>query len=186
MSIQCAALLIVLLVLGAQGMGCKAQSAQLVATELNRTCDRIRTDIEGKKGLIKELPDSNLAEGGEATAFNGPSGICYMHVVWYGETGRNEVEYYFEDDSLFFAQDRHVEYNRPIYWDKEHAETNGDTVVFDASLSRVEENRYYFEHHRLILWLGPDNKAVDLTLGTNTLVGQGLIGHAYIARQAFE
>ena len=186
MGVRCASLFTLFLTLGFQGMDCKAQSVKEVAARIDRACDRIRADIADQEGIVKDLPDARSAEGGEGTAYMGPSGICYLRVIWYGETGRNEVDYYFEQDSLIFAQDRHVEYNRPIYWDRENAAANGDTVVFDPGLSRVEENRYYFQHHRLVLWLDPALAPVDLTMGTNTITGQGLISHAFSALGAFK
>jgi hypothetical protein len=58
-----------------------------------------------------------------------------------------------------------------------------DNEVFDPNKTTVIEDRYYFKYEKLILWLNNDGKSVDLLLGTNSLVGQGLIAQAYKLRE---
>ena len=107
-------------------------------------------------------------------------------MTWYGETGKNEIEYFFEHDSLRFAHDHAYTYNRPIYWDAKHAARSVDTTVFDESRTTAIEDRYYFDHHLLVLWLNDEAEPQDLKMGTNTLVGPSLLSHAFWARSFFE
>ena len=118
-------------------------------------------------------------EGGQAIAYYDDSDLKLIQIVWLGETGKNMMDYYFDKGQLIFAFEQYIQYNRPIFWNEEVARENGDNEVFDPEKSTVEENRYYFHNQKLFLWLDPGKDEVDLTQGTNTLVGKGLIAHAF-------
>jgi len=50
--------------------------------------------------------------------------------------------------------------------------------MFDPNKTKITEDRYYFYQAQLIRWLDNDKNEVDLTAGTNALVGMSLIAHA--------
>ena len=120
--------------------------------------------------FYKESTEDGLVKG-----FFQDDTIAKMDVTWYGEMGKTTVHYYFEHDSLFYAFEQNFNYNRPIYMDQKKAKEMGDSTVFDPSLTIVKEHFYYFIDQMLVLYLDEHKKEVDLSLGTNTLIGSGLI-----------
>ena len=125
-------------------------------------------------------------EGGQATAFYDGSNLKLIEEIWFGETGKRKIEYYFDSGQLFFALDIDYDYNRPIYWDSLSAKESNDSEVFDAKKTIVKEDRYYFSNKKLIRWLDNNKKEVDLSLGTNSIVGQGLIADATKVKNKFK
>ena len=104
----------------------------------------------------------------EATKNEAPAIAYYdsseIKLIVFGEAEKNGVDYYFSNGQLFFA----VDYN------------------FDKTKNVIVSNRYYFSNGKLILWLDNDQKKVDLSLGTNTLVGQGLKAHSSKIKNEFK
>lgn len=118
-------------------------------------------------------------EGGQATAYYDNGNLKLIEVVWLGETGKSQIEYYFNNGKLIFAFDQDFDYNRPIYWDEKTAKENGDNEAFNPQKTTVKENKYYFKNEILFLWLDNDKKEVDLTTKTSSITEQGLITHCY-------
>ncbi len=169
-----------------QGTTCKSQTSEAIAEQIEQTCERIRATAAGQEGISKDSSHLPTSEGREATAYTDTSGICLIRMIGYGETGRDESDYYFQHDTLIFVHQDSYRYNRPFYWDAEHAKQNGDTVVFDPALTRLEEGRLYFQHHNLVLWLDHAGAPVDFTQGINSVVGQATIGYAQETLRSFK
>jgi len=125
-------------------------------------------------------------EGGEAKAYFDGNAIKLIEVLWYGETGKIKVEYYFDNGQLFFALDSHFKYNRPIYYDSIMAKENNDNETFNPEKTTVKENRYYFSNSKLVRWIGDDKKEVDLINGTKNTTGQELIDHSSKIKDQFK
>lgn len=127
--------------------------------------------------IIERLDEST--EGGQAKGYFDNGKLKLIEVFWLGETGKRIIEYYFNNGQLIFAFNQHFDYNRPIYWDEETATENGDSEFFDPKKTTVKEDRYYFNDKKLFLWLDNERQEQDLTLGTNSIIGQELIAHCY-------
>ena len=155
-----------------------AQDKDSLVKDIQSKYTEIRANLDSYDTTMIENWDEST-EGGQATAYYDNEDLKLIEVVWLGETGKHHIEYYFNDGKLIFAFDQDFEYNRPIYWDKETAEENGDTQVFDPQKTNLKEYRYYFNNEKLFLWLDNDKKEQDLNMGTNSIVGQGLIAHCY-------
>ncbi|QDW23783.1 hypothetical protein FFJ24_002660 [Pedobacter sp. KBS0701] len=54
------------------------------------------------------------AEGGEVTGYYSKGALKKIHCVFYGETGKAESDYYFNNSGLFFLYKKEVFYNKPI------------------------------------------------------------------------
>jgi hypothetical protein len=145
----------------------------------------IRTNLNSYDTTMVEIWDEST-EGGQATAYYDNGNLKLIEVVWLSETGKNQIEYYFNDGKLIFAFDQDLDYNRPIYWNEEIAKENGDNEVFDPEKTTVKEDRYYFNNEQLFLWLNNDKQEQDLTMGTNSIVGQGLVAHCYKMKEELE
>ncbi len=155
-----------------------AQDNDLLVKDIRLKYTNIKENLNFYDTTMIEIWDEST-EGGQAIAYYDKGQIKIIEVVWLGETGKRQIEYYFNDGKLIFAFDQDFDYNRPIYWDEETAKENEDNEAFDPKKTIVQEDRYYFNDEKLFFWLDNDNKEVDLTLGTNSIVGQGLIAHCY-------
>jgi len=145
----------------------------------------IRTNLSSYDTTMLEIWDES-AEGGQCTAYYDKGQLKLIVVMLFGEMGKKETEYYFNDEKLIFAFDINFDYNRPIYWDEKMAKENGDTEAFDSKKTTVKENRYYFNNDKLFLWLDNDKQVQDLTIGTNSIIGQRLITNCYKMKNKFK
>lgn len=97
----------------------------------------------------KERMVSGLsAEGGTVISYYNKTVLVKEHVILYGETGKVEMDLYFNKGALFFEYKSETTYDKPIY-------------IKGYKIKSVEENRYYFHNAELIRWLGPGNKIVN-------------------------
>ena len=161
------------------------QDKDLLVQDIRSAYSAIRANLDAYDTTMIEIWNEST-EGGQATAYYDNGDLKLIEVVWLGETGKHLIEYYFRDGQLIFAFDQDFKYNRPIYWDKETATENGDSEVFDPKKTTVKEDRYYFNNEKLFLWLDNDRQEQDLTMGTNSIVGQGLIAHCYKIKDELE
>lgn len=156
-----------------------AQSTDSIVNDIRARYNDIRTHL-GSYDTTSLVIWVGSAEGGHAIAYYADSNdLKLIELTWFGENGKRIIEYYFDNQNLIFSFVREFDYNRPIYWDEEKAKEMGDNEVYDPKKTTIKEDRYYFENEQLFLWLDNDGNQVDLTLGTNTLVGQRLIADAY-------
>lgn len=156
------------------------QDKDSLVKDIRSKYTEIRTNLDSYDTTMVEIWDEST-EGGQATAYYENGDLKLIEVVWLGETGKHQIEYYFNDGKLIFAFDQDFDYNRPN-WDEKTAKGNGDNEVFDPKKTTVKEDRYCFNNEKLFLWLDNDKKEQDLTMSTNSIVGQGLIAHCYKMR----
>jgi hypothetical protein len=96
------------------------------------------------KKVGKELSGFS-AEGGKLIAyFDGPA-IVKITATYYGEGGRADEEYYYQDGKLIFIYRKDSTYSRPL----------------SGKVIKIIENRFYFQNDRLIRWLNETGKAVS-------------------------
>ena len=150
------------------------QEKDSLVADIRMKYSETRTNILHYDTKMIEIRDEST-EGGQAVGSYDNSELKLIEVLWLGETGKRLIEYYFHDGQLIFAVKQDFDYNRPIYW----LEENGDNEVFDPKKTTVKEDRYYFNNEKLFLWLDNDKQEQDLTTGTNSIVGQGLVAHCY-------
>ncbi len=148
----------------------------------------IKTNLNSFDTTIIEIWGEST-EGGQQTAFYEDSELKLIQVVWLKETGKNIIEYYFDNGQLIFAFDQVLNYNMPIYWDEKKVKENQLNIenqeVFDPKKTIILTDRYYFNNEILFLWLNNDKKEVDLKAGTNVIVGLGLVSHCQIIKDKF-
>ena len=113
---------------------------------IRKQYNQINADIT-KFRIVKEDLVGQSAEGGELIKFYEGESLRKAKLVFYGETGRAMVEYYFLDSSIIFSFKRTYYYEMAIY-DK------------DSTVRKVEEERFYFNKRKLIRWIGPNGKTV--------------------------
>lgn len=76
--------------------------------------------------------------------FDGPA-IVKIAATYYGEGGRADEEYYYQDEKLIFVYRKDSTYSRPL----------------SGKVIRKSENRFYFKGDQLIKWLDESGKEVS-------------------------
>lgn len=155
-----------------------AQNKDLLVKEICLKYNDSRAKFDSYDTTMIQIWDES-AEGGQAIAYYDNEELKFIEVIWFGETGKRQIEYYFNKGKLIFAYDQYFTYNRPIYSDSDAGYYNGDNEVFDPNKTIVNEDRYYFENDALFLWLDNDKKEVDWTIENNSISVQSLISHCY-------
>jgi hypothetical protein len=160
---------------------CLAQSTDSIINDIRVKYKSVRDNLKNYSTKSIDLSGEST-EGGQAKGYYKGKQLKLIEITSFGETGKSKLEYYFDNGQLFFALELQYKYNRPIYWDKKHMQENNDTEAYDPKKTIVTKDRYYFHQMKLIRWLNNENKEVNLSLGTNIQVGQGLIAHTYKTR----
>ena len=68
----------------------------------------------------------------------------------YGETGKKITVYYLVLEKPFLIHELIFTYNRPIYWDEELMNENGDNETFNINKTKKREVKSYFAGEHLI------------------------------------
>jgi hypothetical protein len=157
------------------------QAADLSIKVIRDKCSHIRNNLDTYV-TTKTVFSDESTEGAQGIAFYDCNELKLIEVIWFGEIGKKITEYYFDNGKLIFAFNKAFNYNRPIYWDEKIAKENEDNEVFNPKKTSVKEDRFYFRDERLFHWTNNEKKEVDLSLETNSIVGQSLIAHAYKMR----
>ena|ERR1700744_2102767 len=90
-------------------------------------------------------------EGGEATAYFDGNDLKKILSVFYGETGRVTLEYYFQNGKLIFFYKIDYFYNWPF------------NVAGGGKIVSTTEGRYYFDGSNIIKYINKPQKALSAT-----------------------
>ena len=165
-------LILIILLLSFKLVLAQSNAQVLIESEF----ELIQTNLGTYKKVISET-NLKSTEGNEIIAFYSCDKLKLIRTTGFGETGKIITDFYFKNEKLIFVLDQRFEYNRPIYWDEKIAKENSDNEIYDPNKTKINTDKYYFEKEILFLWLDNDKNKIDLTLGTNTLIGKGLIAH---------
>lgn len=105
----------------------------------------VQRDLKQCRQVKRDLPGES-AEGGNLTGYFQDSSLRKLAAQFYGESGKALEEYYFWDGQLFFVLRTESHYTKPL----------------SGVVKRKTEDRFYFDHGKLIQWLGPAKKPVTL------------------------
>jgi len=143
-----------------------AQSADPTIKDIDIKCKVIQDKLD-TYDTTRTTIGGQSTEDGELTGYYDKDNLKLMTVVYYGETGKRQTDYYFDNGQLCFVQDIFYRYNRPIYWDGTKAKENRDTVAFDSDKTEINEHdRYYFDSKELIHWIDWSGRPGDKRLAT--------------------
>jgi hypothetical protein len=126
-------------------------------------CERINQNLKDFKKKTKE-DNTESTDGGTISAYYGSKKLQLITAEYFGESGHNKTDYYFDNDTLICVVEKDFKYNRPYYYDKREAEENDDTEWFDSKKTKIETNRFYFNNNILLKWV--DNKNRDNPIGS--------------------
>lgn len=159
----------------------KAQSTDSLIKDIRAKYQSIRSNLKNYDTTSREEWEEST-EGGQIIGYYKKKDLKLIEGIYFGETGKTETEYYFDKGLLLFVFEKRYAYNRPIYWDKKHAQENIDSVTFDSVKTIIAEDRFYFYEEKLIRWFSNKTIEVDISLLANSLFGESLIENAYKLR----
>ena len=116
-----------------------------IRIEFNKI-NRIKLDCK-----MQDLNDVST-EGGEMKKCYDGQDLRKAIFIFYRETEKLIVEYYFKDKKIIFSNTKEDRYNAPIY------------IEGGGKIASTMVSRYYFSEGELIRWLGKDNKIVDVEM----------------------
>ncbi|MEP7169729.1 MAG: hypothetical protein ABI855_10205 [Bacteroidota bacterium] len=122
-----------------------------------------------------------IIESGEnvqGTAYYEGYDLKIIEVIYLSESGHKQMEYYFENGSLFFVLERKQPSEETVTLYIKGTKNN-KTGTGASGNSGKTENRYYFYEDKLIRWYDNERKELDLKVGTNSIVGERLLTDAY-------
>jgi hypothetical protein len=106
---------------------------------------------------VKDAPDMS-AEGGEVIGYYDKNSLKKIHCIFYGETGRAEVDYYLNNKGLFFVLRKEIFYDKPMY-------------LKDSKIKNTVETRYYLHGNKVIKSIVRPNTSAILSYNE---IGDGL------------
>ena len=112
--------------------------------------------------VIDSVELEGSTEGGQAKFYFANKQLQKIIAVYYGESGKNVIEYYLLDSKLSFVFRKEFRYNRPIYWNEPNDEK------FDLDKSVITETRSYF--YKDVLF-----EQIKSTKETNDILKENLV-----------
>lgn len=134
-----------------------AVDVQAEITEIRKIYQNINADAKNFQKIEKNLEGYSL-EGGSLTAYVKTDVIYKIVANHFGEGGKRVDELYIDRDRLIFV------FSVVYTYDQQH----GKTV-------EKEENRLYFKDDRLICWIGPDKKEMNIQVEESVSKGNEFI-----------
>lgn len=89
-------------------------------------------------------------EGGEAVYYFLQDTLAKVEAFLFGEMFQKHLKYYLKSDTLVFAYEKEINYNRPIFWDSISMKEIYDNEAFDFNQSLIIETESYFENGDLV------------------------------------
>lgn len=92
------------------------------------------------------------AEGGNVIGYYDKNTLKKIHCTFYGEMGKTEADYYFNNKGLFFLYKKEVFYDKPMY-------------LKDFKIKNLTEMRYYLYTTKVIKSIAKPNTPKILSYG---------------------
>lgn len=124
-------------------------------TEIRKKFNEINSKPGQLEAITKNIDDCS-ASGGELKAYYHQKQLKKVVATYFGETGKAIIDYYFDNDHVFFIFRQDFQYNSPMYVVESDPEMGIE--AFDSNKTKIEENRYYFTNNKLIRWLDNSKK----------------------------
>lgn len=120
-----------------------------VINEIKKQYSEINAKASTYDKVEKEVFDETT-EGAVLIGYYEKSELKKITGIYYRETGKTSMEYYFNGNDFFFVYSKIFNYEKPIYIDTA------------AKVKSIEENRYYFYKGDLIKWVS-GNAVIPVT-----------------------
>lgn len=146
-----------------------AQSPDSDINSVRLEYKKIRSNLKSYTSQFLDVMNEST-EGGKGIAYYNNNDLKLIEITLFGENGKNIVEYYFKNETLFFVFSQRYNYNMPIYIDEKTAKGSGFDAAFDINKSNITENRYYFKNNEIFLWI--DNEKNEVNLGLNDNINE--------------
>lgn len=113
----------------------KAQDTNALVFKIRGHYSQINQGLKRYRKVKKNAEGFSL-EGGEMTAYFSGKQLMKISAVFYGETHRTNVDYYFNEGKLIFIFQSRGNYNQPM----------------SGKIVSREEDRFYFNEDKMIKW----------------------------------
>jgi hypothetical protein len=128
----------------------RPETMEEVLLKIRKEYGRINAD-SGRFRVVSEKLEGPSVVGGKITRYYDGDTMRKAILVFYGETGKTVIDYYYSNRKLFFSFERNTWYNKPM------AEKG-------AKVTKEEENRLYFNKQKLVRWANKKGKLIDKDL----------------------
>jgi hypothetical protein len=110
----------------------------------------INSNISQYKCITKSK-EYDQGEGGDIVSYLYRDSVKLIIDTDYGEMGKQRTEYYYDKNEIIFIYSVHYKYQVPMY-----------DSSFQMSKSVLEENRFYFNNHKMIKWIDENKKDIPV------------------------
>lgn len=94
---------------------------------------------------VEKVEFEETTEGAQLIGYFEGNTLKKISGIFYGETGRTEIDFYCSRDSCFLINSKSFLYEKPIYIDN------------TPEIKDIKENNYYFYNGELIKWISDSN-----------------------------
>ncbi len=123
------------------------ETTETVMATIRTEYNRINGDTTKMRKVSEDL-SGQFPEGGNIRKFYTGDSLRKASLIFYGETGKTIIDYYYLHQQLFFSYEHHTWYDR-------HIGAKG------AKVTKEEENRLYLNHQKLFRWADHKGKVID-------------------------
>lgn len=111
-----------------------------IVKEIKKQCTEIDSKLSLYDKVEKVLLDEST-EGAELTGYYGDKKLKKITGIYYRETGKSLVDYYYNGEEFICVYAKIFNYERPIYID------------YDPKIKSTERDTFYFYNENLIKWI---------------------------------
>ena len=134
----------------AKPVAVRSETMEEVLLRIRKEYARVNAD-SGRMRVVRENLEGPSEQGGKITRYYDGDTLRKAILVFYGETGKTIIDYYFFNRQLFFSFERNTWYDKPM-------------SAKGAKVTKEEENRLYFDKQKLIRWANKKGKLLDKDL----------------------
>ena len=134
----------------AKPVAVRPETMEEVLLRIRKEYARVNAD-SGRMRVVRENLEGPSEQGGKITKYYDGDTLRKAILVFYGETGKTIIDYYFFNRQLFFSFERNTWYDKPM-------------SARGVKVTKEEENRLYFDKQKLIRWANKKGKLLDKDL----------------------
>jgi hypothetical protein len=138
------------------GLFCSDNQDDGILQNIRHKYAEINSNLGNYKHVTKTRDDGE-GEGGDVVTYLYKDSVKLIVETNYWENGKEKIEYYCDKNEVIFIYDMKYKYKVPMY-----------DSSFKFSDSILEENRYYFNHRKMIKWI--DEKKKDISVKSHEFI----------------
>ena len=124
-------------------------------------CQEIRQNLARYDTTVAHYNESPF--GGIGIAAYDEKRLRIMRVVTFGEAGRFDQDFFFNDQGLIALIEKRIEYEIPTLWNVKEEKRAFFTEQINKSHITVGEDHFYFKNDKLFLWVNDQGLPEELS-----------------------